>query len=53
MAGEVIGPRGELTIVVSLNGHAVKLLSKYTFILIDLCCFQLRSEKFLFAAGSG
>lgn len=53
MAGEVIGPRGELTIVLFLNGHAVKLLSKYMFILIDLSCFQLRSEKSLLAAGSG
>lgn len=41
---------GELTVVVLLNGSAVKLPSKYlTFIPLSSCSSQLRSEKLVFA----
>lgn len=51
MTEDIIDPSGECIGGYSLNGHVVKLPSKY--LCLELCCTLLWSKKLLFEVGSG
>ena len=49
MARDVTVSTREFTGIYFVNGHILKLLSKYLFVFIDLFCSQPWSEELLFA----
>jgi hypothetical protein len=49
--GRIIYSRGEPTTVVLQNGHLAVLHCKHLFIVTDMCCSQLWSERLLLCSG--
>lgn len=45
MTGEIIGPRGELIVVVMRNSHVVKVFSKYVYIYSGLMLLSTLIRK--------
>lgn len=50
MAPVFIGPRGEYTFIVLLNGNVAKHPSQYTYLYLQMCVLHLTS--FSFAVGN-
>lgn len=53
MAVELKDTRGETVIVILLNGHSIKVTSKFISMPTDLCSSQTSSEIFYFVQWIG